>query len=128
LYRKVVWVIEFDERTPIYIQIMDLIKKRIGRGDLKSGDKLPSVREMAEELKVNPNTVQKAYQELEREGIIFTLRGMGSFITQDSEKILDLKKVMVREIIAKFLKDVRELNFSKDEILSLLDKYWKESE
>ncbi|HOJ93284.1 MAG TPA: GntR family transcriptional regulator [Dictyoglomaceae bacterium] len=122
------WVIEFDERTPIYIQIMDLIKKRIGRGDLKSGDKLPSVREMAEELKVNPNTVQKAYQELEREGIIFTLRGMGSFITQDSEKILDLKKVMVREIIAKFLKDVRELNFSKDEILSLLDKYWKESE
>jgi len=123
-----VWVIEFDERTPIYIQIMDLIKKRIGRGDLKSGDKLPSVREMAEELKVNPNTVQKAYQELEREGIIFTLRGMGSFITQDSEKILDLKKVMVREIIAKFLKDVRELNFSKDEILSLLDKYWKESE
>lgn len=107
---------------------MDLIKKRIGRGDLKSGDKLPSVREMAEELKVNPNTVQKAYQELEREGIIFTLRGMGSFITQDSEKILDLKKVMVREIIAKFLKDVRELNFSKDEILSLLDKYWKESE
>jgi len=124
----VVWVIEFDERTPIYIQIMDLIKKRIGRGDLKSGDKLPSVREMAEELKVNPNTVQKAYQELEREGIIFTLRGMGSFITQDSEKILDLKKVMVREIIAKFLKDVRELNFSKDEILSLLDKYWKESE
>jgi len=124
----VVWVIEFDERIPIYLQIMDLVKKRIGKGDLKGGDKLPSVREMAEELKVNPNTVQKAYQELEREGIIFTLRGMGSFITQDSEKILDLKRTMAREIIDKFLKDMRELNFSKDEILSLLDKYWKESE
>ena len=72
--------IEFNDKTPIYLQIMDLIKMDIVTGKLKARDKLPSVREMASNLKVNPNTLQRAYQELERLGIVYTQRGMGTFV------------------------------------------------
>lgn len=117
--------INFDENFPIYLQIMELIKKDIVKGRLKGGDKLPSVREFAEELKVNPNTVQRAYQELEREKIIFTLRGTGSFVTKDEAKIEELKKSMADRILNKFVESMRELNFGDEEILALLSKYLK---
>ncbi len=118
--------INFDESIPIYLQIMDLIKKQIIRGDLKGGEKLPSVRELAEKLKVNPNTVQKAYQELEREGIIFTLRGTGSFVTEDKNRILKLKENIAHEILKNFVKNMRELNIPDEEIINLISKFLKE--
>ncbi len=118
--------INFDENIPIYLQIMDLIKKGIIKGNLKGGEKLPSVRELAEKLKVNPNTVQKAYQELEREEIIFTLRGIGSFVTEDKNKILKLKENMAHEILKNFVKNMKELNISDEEILDLVSKFLKE--
>lgn len=105
---------------------MDLIRKKIIRGDLKEGEKLPSVRELAEELKVNPNTVQKAYQELEREGIIFTLRGTGSFVTEDKNRILKLKENIAHEILENFVKNMRELNIPDEEIINLISKFLKE--
>ncbi len=67
---------EFNDNLPIYIQIMNLIKSSIASGEIRGGgDKLPSVREFSKELKVNPNTIQRSYQELERENIVFTQRG-----------------------------------------------------
>lgn len=119
-------MINFDEKIPIYLQIMDFIKKEIVKGNLKGGDKLPSVRELAEMLKVNPNTVQKAYQELEREGITYTLRGTGSFITQDGRRIEELKKKMAEDILERFCKDMRDLGFSDEDIIALLQGYLKE--
>jgi len=119
-------IIEFDEKIPIYLQIMDFIKKEIVKGNLKGGDKLPSVRELAEMLKVNPNTVQKAYQELEREGITYTLRGTGSFVTEDERKIEDLKKQMAISILEKFYKDMKDIGFSDEDIVNLLQSYIKE--
>ena len=119
-------IIEFDEKVPIYLQIMDFIKKEIVKGNLKGGDKLPSVRELAEMLKVNPNTVQKAYQELEREGITYTLRGTGSFVTEDEKKIEGLKKQMARSILEKFYKDMKDIGFSDEDIVDLLQSYIKE--
>ena len=74
---------EFDDRTPIYTQIMDLVKRRIAVGELKVGQQLPSVRDLAQQVVVNPNTVQKAYLELEREGYVATQRGMGTFVSGD---------------------------------------------
>lgn len=118
-------IIEFDEKVPIYLQIMDFIKKEIVKGNLKGGDKLPSVRELAEMLKVNPNTVQKAYQELEREGITYTLRGTGSFVTEDERKEA-LKKQMAISILEKFYKDMKDIGFSDDDIVNLLQSYIKE--
>lgn len=116
---------EFDNNIPIYIQIMEYIKGTMIKGELKSGEKLMSVREMSERFKVNPNTVQRAYQELEREGITFTKRGKGTFVTEDSEMIIKLKKELSREIIISFISNMKELGFNKEEILNIISEELK---
>jgi GntR family transcriptional regulator len=113
---------EFDENLPIYMQIMDYIKKKIIKGEIKGGDKLPSVRELSTELTVNPNTISRAYQELEREGLTFTQRGMGTFITEDSNNIYDLKKSMATELVSKFVSQIRELGFNNEEVLKVIQE------
>lgn len=119
---------KFDENLPIYIQIMDYIKKKVIIGEIKEGDKLPSVRELSGELKVNPNTISRAYQELEREGFTYTQRGMGTFITEDKDILFNLKKTMAKDIVSKFIYQIKELHFSKEEILILLEGEMKEGE
>lgn len=74
---------EFDTTKPIYIQIMEMINKKIVRNEWKAGEKLPSVREMAVKTGVNPNTIQRTYSELERMGIVETRRGQGTFVTEN---------------------------------------------
>lgn len=118
--------LKFDENLPIYIQIMDYIKKKIIIGEIKEGGKLPSVRELSNELKVNPNTISRVYQELEREGLTYTQRGMGTFITEDQEILFNLKKTMAKEIVSKFIYQIKELHLSKDEILGLIGEEMKE--
>ena len=78
---------EFDPNQPIYLQIIAEIKKRFVRGVYAPGAKLPSVRDMAREMRVNPNTMSRAYAELDREGFIFTRRGQGSFVTEKQKTI-----------------------------------------
>jgi GntR family transcriptional regulator len=117
---------EFDDKKPIYLQIMDIIKRDIVTEKIKGGDKLPSVREMASNLKVNPNTLQRAYQELERLGIIYTQRGTGTFVGVDSIMINNLKKEMSKEIIDSFLLSMKNLGFSEREIINALVEEVKE--
>ncbi|KAA5806040.1 GntR family transcriptional regulator [Thermoanaerobacterium thermosaccharolyticum] len=117
--------VEFNEKMPIYIQIMDMIKRDIVTKKLNGGDKLPSVREMAESLKVNPNTVQRAYQELERENVTYTQRGMGTFITENTEKLASLKREMAKEIVESFVTGMRSLGFNSSEILEIVEEYLK---
>ncbi len=111
---------EFDEKIPIYIQIMDIIKRDIANKRILMGEKLPSVREISTELRVNPNTVQRAYQELEREGITYTLRGTGTFIKEDLKMIDDLKREMAKDVIEAFVKGMKELGFKKEEIIGIV--------
>lgn len=118
--------LNFDQKVPIYIQIMNLIKRDIVTEKLKPGDKLPSVRDMAAELKVNPNTLQRVYQELEREGITYTQRGMGTFVMEDIKMITDLKKEMSKEIIDNFLMGMKNLGFSEEEIIEIIKEKVKE--
>lgn len=114
---------DFNENLPIYIQIMDYIKSQISSGELKEGDKLPSVRDLSKKLKVNPNTIQRTYQELEREAIVFTQRGMGTFVTEDSDLIKTLKKGTVNELVEKFVKDMNSLGYSKDELFIIIKDF-----
>jgi GntR family transcriptional regulator len=109
--------IEFNDKTPIYLQIMDLIKMDIVTGKLKAKDKLPSVREMAGNLKVNPNTLQRAYQELERLRIVYTQRGMGTFVGEEKNMVEDLKKEMAKEVIDSFILRMKSLGFTDNEII-----------
>lgn len=118
---------EFNENLPIYIQIMNLIKSRMVSGELSGGDKLPSVREFSKELRVNPNTIQRAYQELEREELVFTQRGMGTFVTEDIQTINKLKRDMATNIVQDFLITMKELGFSTNEIIEIVSE-WVEKE
>ena len=109
--------IEFNDKTPIYLQIMDLIKMDIVTGKLKAKDKLPSVRDMAMNMKVNPNTLQRSYQELERLGIVYTQRGMGTFVGEEKNMVEDLKKEMAKEVIDSFILRMKSLGFTDNEII-----------
>lgn len=111
---------KFDENVPIYIQIMDIIKGKIISGELKGGDKLRSVRELSGELKVNPNTIQRAYKELERDGFAYTQRGMGTFIVDDEKIIYDLKRDTAKGVMNKFILGMKNLGFNDQEIIELV--------
>lgn len=87
------------------------------------GEKLPSVRELAVETQVNPNTIQRTYNEMERMGIVETRRGQGTFVVEKSEVIDDLKREMQAEVIGQFVLSMEELGLSKQDMLSELDRY-----
>ncbi len=113
---------EFDANVPIYLQIMREIKRAVVTGELKPGDRLPSVRERAEALTVNPNTVQRAYQELEREGVSETRRGTGSFIVERNELIGELRVEMAGTVITAFIEGMRSLGFADGAMVERLEK------
>lgn len=114
---------EFDTTKPIYIQIMEKINKKIIRNEWKAGEKLPSVREMAVETGVNPNTIQRTYSELERMGIVETRRGQGTFVTENAEVIERLRERLKRDIVADFVRNMTELGFTLDEMIATLKNY-----
>jgi len=110
--------------VPIYMQVIDQVKRATASGLLKPGDQLPSVRELAVELTVNPNTIAKAYQELERDGAITTVRGRGTFIAEKVVRLLPEERVRVlKEAMDKVLVEAHHLQFSKDEALKILKEY-----
>ena len=115
-----------DDSRPIYLQIEDLIKTNIIAGVYQPGEKLPSVRDLAAEAAVNPNTMQKALTELERSGLVYTQRTSGRFITEDVSKMTELKQQLAREQIQLFLKNMEQLGLTKEDIRRLLEKEWKE--
>ncbi len=112
--------IEFDNNLPIYLQIMNYIKLQIVTGKLGPGEKIPSVRDLAAELKINPNTIQRTFQELEREGVAESRRGLGRFVTSEDEKIMAIKKEMAAELLERFIGGMRELGFDNQTIVKIV--------
>jgi GntR family transcriptional regulator len=112
--------IEFDNNLPIYLQIMQYIKRQIVTGTLKAGDKIPSVRELAAELQINPNTVQRTFQELEREEVVETKRGLGRYVTSEESKIMTIKKEMAGELLERFLTGMQELGIDEQDIVTIV--------
>src|SRR5690606_26009120 len=100
---------EFEASKPIYMQIADQIYQQIVRQEIKPGDKLPSVREMAVQAGVNPNTIQRSYTEMERMGFVETKRGQGTFVVDRNEIVTELKVTMQREIIGQFVSNMKDL-------------------
>ncbi|TKI42033.1 GntR family transcriptional regulator [Bacillus mycoides] len=112
--------IEFSPNIPIYVQVMEYIKKEIVTGRLAPDDKIPAVRELAGELQVNPNTIQRTFQELEQEGIAETRRGTERFVTINKKIITELRKEMAKELLDNFINGMNNLGFMEEEILSTL--------
>jgi GntR family transcriptional regulator len=111
---------KFRDNIPIYNQIMNLIKRDIVLKKRSGGDKLPSIRELSEKLKVNPNTISRAYLELEREGITYTQRGTGTFIKEDDKMIEEIKKQSALKVISEFVNGMKSLGFCGDEIIQIV--------
>lgn len=106
----------FNSTQPIYWQLVQRICRQIIRRDLQPGEKLPSVRELAVQAGVNPNTVQRAYAELERMAVVTTKRGLGTFVTEDQNKLKQMRAELKQELIVSFINDMQELGFSLPEI------------
>lgn len=110
----------FTNDAPIYSQIISQVTLAIVSGALSPGEKLASVRDMATEAGVNPNTMQRALGELEREGLVYSQRTSGRFVTEDGSMIENAKRVQAQAQIDKFLDAMIALGYNKDEIVSML--------
>ena len=106
----------FNENLPIYMQIMDKIRAAIVSGELAAGRKVAPVRELAEDFGVNPNTMQRALAELEREGLLISERTSGRFVTKDMEKIDKARGVAAEEIVREFLRKMKSLGYTMEQI------------
>lgn len=115
-----------DSDRPIYLQLMERIQHDIISGTYRPGDKLPSVRELAMEASVYPNTMQKALSELERIGLVHSRRTSGRFITEDETMIKKLKTETAAKHIREFLKSMEHLGLTRQEILELVQDTMKE--
>lgn len=113
---------KLDSDRPIYAQILEVIQLRIIAGEYPPGEKIPSVRELAAEAGVNPNTMQKALAELEREGLVMALRTSGRIVTEDMEMIRATRNQLAREQVQEFIDKMEKLGFNKKEIVALLEQ------
>lgn len=111
---------EFDPNLPIYLQVMEEIKKDIFVGKYHCGDKIASVRELALVYSVNPNTIQKALSELERTGIIYSKRAQGRYVSEDINLINTLKKEVSNRKIQTFLNEMMEIGYDKNMIIKMI--------
>lgn len=117
---------EFQSNLPIYLQLMDDIKRQIVSGKLQPGEKLPSVRDLAMEYGVNPNTMQKALSELEWEKLLYTMRTAGRYVTEDGELIEKLKEEQASKKMKELIHALEPLGFGPEEMKDLLGKCYEE--
>lgn len=116
---------EFDNDRPIYLQILEDFKSKISSGVWKAGEKIDSVRNLAKDYEVNPNTVQRALSELERDGLCKSQRTAGRFVTDDGDLIKSLSKNAFEIICEDFINNAKNLKISKEDALDGLEKFWE---
>lgn len=112
------WDLSSDR--PIYAQIIEQIELKICSGVYALGSKIPSVRDLAQEASVNPNTMQRALAKLEEDGLLYTIRTSGRFVTEDVNMVKQVKNKLAREHVQEFLKRMAKLGFEHEEILSII--------
>ena len=117
---------EFDSNVPIYLQISDYFRKHIASGKLKPGEQVPPVRQVAMELEVNPNTVQRAFSKLEEEGVMESRRTAGRYVTDNSELIHFLRRELAKEKIRNFVHEMKDLGLSTRQVEEILEMIWEE--
>lgn len=116
-----------EDNMPIYMQIMNSIRDAIASGELAAGDKVPSVREFASEFEVNPNTMQRALMELEREGILVSERAIGRFVTDDRSRIDAMRREAGSRAADAFIRQMADLGFSEEEMLDFFHERYGET-
>lgn len=117
--------VDFKANIPIYLQVINDIKKQIVCGQLKLGDKLPSTRELAVKYQINPNTAVRIYNEMELDGLCFTKRGLGTFITEDQVKYESIKREMAQFRIEEYVSEMKELGYGKEDMIRAIEEYFE---
>ena len=112
----------FDPMSPIWLQVATRLKQQIVTGELPPGSKLPGGRDLALQYGINPNTAARIYQEMEREGLCQTQRGLGTFVTEDGGTIRRLREDMARQAVSRFLQDLSGLGLTREEAIRLIQK------
>ena len=112
----------FDPMSPIWLQVATRLKQQIVTGELPPGSKLPGGRDLAIQYGINPNTAARIYQELEREGLCLTQRGLGTFVTESREAIAALREEMARQAVSRFLSDLKGLGLTRKDAVELIQK------
>lgn len=118
----------FSSNSPIYIQIMDEIKKRIVSGIMKPGERIAPVRELATHFGVNPNTMQRALAELERQGLVFAERTSGRFLTEDKNLIGSLRDELAQQKLKEFIWQMTALGFTASQLGEMVNSYTKKDD
>lgn len=113
---------EFNSRIPIYLQVIDAIKKQLVTGKISPDSKLPSTRALAIEYSINPNTAARIYNEMEYDGICYTKRGLGTFVTKSKKVIKDIKEDMANKVINNFIEEMSELGYTKNQMIEEINK------
>lgn len=112
----------FDNNVPLYLQVIDIIKKKIISGDYQPGDQLESVRYLAGEFEINPNTIQRSLSELENQGLLFSQRTRGRYVTEDTNLIKEERFKMSQVLIEESIKALYDLGFTNEDILDAYKK------
>lgn len=121
--------IDARQATPIYDQLVTQVKLAVAGGTVRPGDALPSVRRLAVELRVNPNTVARAWRELEAEGLVETRRGQGTFVADSARRAPKAQRTKAAtEAVARTVAEARALGLSRDELDGLVEREWKRTE
>lgn len=114
--------INFNNRDPVYVQVIRHLKEQIAKGFYEPGQEIPSRRELANQLKINPNTAQRAYKEMEEQGLIFTEGNMPSCITKDEAVLKNVREELIIEAVDLFLGSIKSINVPLAEVLELVKK------
>ncbi|MGG2054464.1 GntR family transcriptional regulator [Lysinibacillus pakistanensis] len=114
--------VKFNNRDPVYVQVIRHFKEQIAKGFFEPGQEVPSRRELANQLKINPNTAQRAYKEMEEQGLIFTEGNMPSCITKDEGVLKNVREELIIEAVDLFLGSIKAINVPLSEVLKLVEK------
>lgn len=120
--------IQFNKRDPIYLQVVRYFKQEIAVDHLKPGQEIPSRRELANQLNINPNTAQKAYKEMENVGLIHTQGNLPSKITEDTIILKSIREELINEATDHFISAIKPINIPLDEVVGFVKKKYAESQ
>ncbi|WP_010677142.1 GntR family transcriptional regulator [Bacillus timonensis] len=117
--------VKFNNRDPVYVQVIQFFKEQIAKGIFEPGQEIPSRRELANRLKINPNTAQRAYKEMEEQGLIFTEGNLPSRITKDELVLKRVREELILDAVTTFIHSVRSINVPLEEVLNLVEKEYE---
>jgi GntR family transcriptional regulator len=116
---------QYDSRSPIYLQVIDRIVKSMVLGKILPGEKLPSTRALAMEYEVNPNTAARIYKEMETMGLCYTERGLGTFMTEDKNVVSRLRRELAERLTREFVREMASLGFTAKEMKEAVEEEMK---